>query len=152
MRVYPPFLRAMNPSPWQRQSPEARRLKDTPTGPTGATPASQAQKDTESRAPETPLCCARCGHVITRERDRTTVHGRHTHTRVNPSGYVFHFGCFARAEGCLVIGPPTAEASWFPGFVWEYALCASCKTHLGWAFHGESGFLGLVLDRLTAPS
>ncbi len=142
----------MNPSPWPRQNPETRRLKGEPPAPTEGTPADQAQKDTESRAPEAPLCCARCGHVITRERDRTTVHGRHTHTRVNPSGFVFHFGCFARAEGCLVIGPPTAEASWFPGFVWEHALCAACKTHLGWAFHGESSFLGLVLDRLTAPS
>ncbi|WP_309894379.1 hypothetical protein [Archangium sp.] len=48
--------------------------------------------------------------------------------------------------------PPSAEASWFPGFVWEIALCAACGTHLGWCFHGESDFLGLVLDRLTAPS
>ncbi|QRN98610.1 hypothetical protein JRI60_06075 [Archangium violaceum] len=140
----------MNPSPWP--TPEARRLKGKPPAPTETTPTSQSKEDTESRAPETPLCCARCGHVITHERDRTTVNGRHGHTRVNPSGFVFHFGCFARAEGCLVIGPLTAEASWFPGFVWEYALCAACKTHLGWAFHGESDFLALVLDRLTAPS
>lgn len=142
----------MNPSPRTRQSPSARWLKGTPSAPTEATPASQAGEETESRAPETPLCCTRCGHVITRERDRTTLNGRHTHTRVNPSGYVFHFGCFARAEGCLVIGPPMAEASWFPGSTWEYALCAACKTHLGWAFHGESDFFGLVLDRLTTPS
>ncbi|MCY1082217.1 cereblon family protein [Archangium lansingense] len=142
----------MNPSPWPRQSPGARRLKESPAAPAEATPVRQAEEKTESREPETPLCCARCGHVITRERDRTTVNGRATHTRVNPSGFVFHFGCFTRAEGCLVIGPPTAEASWFPGFVWEYAMCAACKTHLGWAFHGESDFLGLMLDRLTAPS
>ncbi len=142
----------MNPFPWPWQSPGARRLKSTPAAPAETKPASRAEEETESRAPEAPLCCAHCGHVITRERDRTTVNGRHAHTRANPSGFVFHFGCFARAEGCLVIGPPTAEASWFPGFVWEYALCAACKTHLGWAFHGESDFLALVLDRLTAPS
>jgi hypothetical protein len=136
----------MNPSPWPRQSPGVRRLKENPAAPAEGTPTRQVEEKTESQSPETPLCCARCGHVITRERDRTTVNGRATHTRVNPSGYVFHFGCFARAEGCLVIGPPTAEASWFPGFVWEYALCAACKTHLG-----ESDFLGLLLDRLTAP-
>ena len=141
----------MNPSPWPRRSPGARRLKDSPAAPAEATPAPQSGEKTESRDPEAPLCCARCGHVITREHHRTTVNGRHTHTRVNPSGYVFHFGCFARAEGCLVIGPPTAEESWFPGFVWRIALCAACKTHLGWSFHGESDFLGLVLDRLTAP-
>ncbi|WPB78419.1 cereblon family protein [Archangium violaceum] len=143
----------MNPSPWPRQPPGARWLKkDSPAAPAEATPARQAEDTTETREPETPLCCARCGHVITRDRDRTTVNGRSTHTRVNPSGFVFHFGCFARAEGCLVAGPPTAEASWFPGFVWQYAMCAECKTHLGWAFHGESDFLGLVLDRLTAPN
>jgi hypothetical protein len=142
----------MNPSPWPAPSPEARRLKGTPPAPTGTPPAPEAREDTESRAPESPLCCARCGHVITHEKHRTTVNGRHIHTRVNPSGFVYHFGCFARAEGCLVLGPPTPEASWFPGFVWELALCAACKTHLGWAFHGESDFLGLVLDRLAAPS
>lgn len=142
----------MNPFSRPEPSPGARRLKGKPAAPTEAPPAHQAEEKTGARAPETPLCCARCGHVITHERERTTVNGRHTHTRVNPSGFVFHFGCFARAEGCLVLGPPTAEASWFPGFVWQLALCAACKTHLGWAFHGESGFLGLVLDRLTAPS
>ncbi|MFL5357022.1 cereblon family protein [Archangium sp.] len=142
----------MNPSPWPAPSPGARRLKGTPAAPAETPPASKAEEDTGSRAPETPLCCARCGHVITHEKHRTTVNGRHVHTRVNPHGYVFHFGCFSRAEGCLVLGPRTAEASWFPGFVWEVALCAACKTHLGWAFHGESDFLGLVLDRLAAPS
>jgi hypothetical protein len=142
----------MNPAPWPRQPPGARRLKDSPAAPTEMKPASQAEVETESRTPETPLCCAHCGHVITHEHHRTTVNGRHSHTRVNPSGYVFHFGCFARAEGCFVFGPPTKEASWFPGFAWRVALCAACKTHLGWAFHGESDFFGLVLDRLTAPS
>ncbi len=105
----------------------------------------------EVQSPETPLCCARCGHVITRERHRTTVNGRHAHTRVNPYGFVFHFGCFAEAEGCLVTGPPTAEESWFPGYVWEYAHCAACRAHLGWAFHGDGNFFGLLLDRLSAP-
>lgn len=142
----------MNPLPWPAPSPGARRLKGTPAAPAETPPAPEAGEETESRAPQAPLCCARCGHVITHEKHRTTVNGRHTHTRVNPHGFVFHFGCFARAEGCLVLGPPTAEASWFPGFAWEIALCAACKTHLGWAFHGESDFLGLVLDRLAAPS
>ncbi|HEX8437524.1 cereblon family protein [Archangium sp.] len=142
----------MNPLPWPQPPPEPRWLKDTPAAPAEAKPAERAEEETQAREPRAPLCCAHCGHVITHERHRTTVNGRHTHTRVNPSGFVFHFGCFAQAEGCLVLGPPTAEASWFPGFVWRIALCAACKTHLGWAFHGESDFLGLVLDRLTAPS
>jgi hypothetical protein len=102
------------------------------------------------QAPGAPLLCARCGQLITHERYRTTVSGRHVHTRVNPHGFVFHFGCFAQAEGCLVQGPPTAEDSWFAGYVWEYAHCSACHAHLGWAFHGEGSFFGLVLDRLAA--
>jgi hypothetical protein len=143
----------MNRTPGACQPLERRRLlKGTPASPSTVKPAEQSEQAPETRPPESPLCCARCGHVITHERHRTTVHGRHTHTRINPSGVVFHFGCFTRAEGCFLIGPPTAEASWFPGSVWEYALCASCHTHLGWAFHGEGDFLGLILERLTAPS
>jgi hypothetical protein len=35
---------------------------------------------------------------------------------------------------------------------WEFAFCAACHTHLGWAFHGEGLFFGLLLDRLSTPS
>lgn len=113
-------------------------------------PSGQPADALEVKEPDTPLRCGRCGLVITHERHRTTVNGRHAHTRVNPHGFVFHFGCFAEAEGCLVRGPPTAEDSWFPGFVWEFAHCAACHTHLGWAFHGDGSFFGLLLDRLAA--
>ncbi len=115
------------------------------------TPEAEADRALETKDPEGPLCCARCGHPVTRERDRIPVSGRHAHTRVNPYGFVFHFGCFARADGCVLEGPPIAEESWFPGFRWRIAHCASCHTHLGWAFLGEGDFFGLLLDKLTAP-
>jgi hypothetical protein len=114
-------------------------------------PAGQPSDVLEALPPETPLYCARCGHLITRERYRTTVNGRHSHTRVNPYGFVFHFGCFSEAEGCLVTGPPTSEDSWFAGYAWEYAHCAACHAHLGWAFHGDGSFFGLLVDRLSVP-
>ncbi len=127
------------------------QLKES-QGPAPGTPEAEADKALETREPETPLCCARCGHPITRERHRIAVAGRHEHTRVNPFGFVFHFGCFAQAEGCAVEGPPIAEESWFPGLRWQVAHCASCHTHLGWAFRGEGDFFGLLLDMLTLPS
>lgn len=127
------------------------RLKESASGAPG-TPEARAEEALETREPETPLCCARCGHPVTRERHRMAVHGRHAHTRVNPFGFVFHFGCFAQADGCAVEGPPTAEETWFPGFRWQVAHCAACHTHLGWAFRGEGSFFGLLLDRLTPPS
>lgn len=130
---------------------EGFQLKGSVSGSPG-TPEVKAEDATRTKEPDAPLCCARCGHPVTREGHRTTVGGRHEHTRVNPLGIVFHFGCFSRAEGCDTVGPPTAEESWFPGYRWEIAGCGACHTHLGWAFRGEGGFFGLILDRLTRPS
>jgi hypothetical protein len=77
-------------------------------------------------------------------------HGSTVHRRVNPAGIVFEFGCFASAPGAAVIGEPTEEHSWFPGYVWSYVLCRGCGEHLGWHFQGaDSPFHGLILDRLV---
>lgn len=73
------------------------------------------------------------------------------HCRLNPSAFAFVFGCFREAPGCLVIGEPTSEATWFPGSLWQYAMCAGCGVHLGWAFVGEASFFGLLLERLVEP-
>ncbi len=115
-------------------------------------PQSQSVDAPERAAPDSPLCCVQCGHPITHDRHRTTVEGRHVHTRMNPFGFVFHFGCFSQAEGCSIEGPPTAADTWFAGHAWQFAHCAACQTHLGWAFSGEGHFFALVLDRLCAPS
>jgi hypothetical protein len=133
-------------------APAQALFKEAPPPPDVGSPAVKPEGAPETRAPDAPLRCAHCGHPITRERHRTTVNGRHAHTRVNPYGFVFHFGCFALAEGCRVQGPPTAEDSWFPGFVWEFAHCGACRAHLGWAFHGEGSFFGLLLERLSSTS
>ncbi|MFP2930018.1 cereblon family protein [Pyxidicoccus sp. 3LG] len=133
------------------RSGEGHWLKGAASG-APQTPESQAKQALETRDPETPLCCARCGHPVTRERHRIAVNGRHEHTHVNPFGFVYHFGCFAQAEGCRADGPPTAEETWFPGFRWQVAHCSACHTHLGWCFLGEGNFFGLLLDKLTLPS
>lgn len=130
---------------------DERWLKGTTSG-TPQPPEAKAEQSLETRDPEASLCCARCGHPVTRERHRFAVHGRHEHTRVNPFGFVFHFGCFAQADGCAVDGPLTAEETWFPGYAWRIAHCGACGVHLGWAFQGEGAFFGLLLDRLTLPS
>jgi hypothetical protein len=96
-----------------------------------------------------PLLCAACGQGITWEDRRREVSGGHAHTRVNPLGIAFHFGCFSEAEGCTVHGEPTDEHSWFRGCAWQLAHCGRCGVHLGWLFSGADSFFGLVLDRLT---
>lgn len=104
----------------------------------------------EGTPAERRLCCAGCRHVVTTEAARVEIAGAHRHTCVNPAGFVFRIGCFARAPGVEGMGERVAEDSWFPGYTWQLALCARCSTHLGWRFRGlEPAFEGLILDRLV---
>jgi len=95
------------------------------------------------------LRCAVCGHAITSAAYRVERSGSHEHTFVNPGGFVHHIGCFAAASGCTYTGDPSTAFSWFPGWSWQIAICARCKSHLGWIFRcaGEQ-FHGLILAAL----
>jgi hypothetical protein len=97
--------------------------------------------------------CARCGHTLALERDRTAPDGKHAHTFVNPSGFEFTIRCFREAAGCEEWGEASSFWSWFPGHAWQVALCGACKTHVGWSFAplaGEArGFFGLIVDHLA---
>jgi hypothetical protein len=95
------------------------------------------------------LSCRFCGHVVTHQREAIEVGGSHVHTRLNPSGVLFRFGCFRAAAGARVSGEPSSEHVWFTGCLWQYAHCAKCSAHLGWCFSGAEAFFGLVLDRLA---
>lgn len=112
---------------------------------------SEATERAELRdAPERALRCAACGHTITSSAYAIDVEGSHVHTRLNPAHVVFQFGCFREAAGCRISGSPSSEHTWFTGCLWQYAHCAQCGTHLGWAFSGALSFFGLVLNRLVS--
>lgn len=97
------------------------------------------------------LVCRFCGHAITSERARIEVDGAHEHRKINPAGAAFHIGCFRRAPGVKGWGGAFMEHSWFDGYTWQIALCASCNAHLGWTFEAAGDrFHGLILDRLRA--
>ncbi|XP_070016101.1 uncharacterized protein [Nicotiana sylvestris] len=53
---------------------------------------------------------------------------------VNPHGFVHEIMTLFKANGLAVIGNPVKEYSWFPGYAWSIAECASCETQLGWLF------------------
>ncbi|HLU65386.1 MAG TPA: cereblon family protein [Kofleriaceae bacterium] len=96
------------------------------------------------------LVCARCRHPITHERERIEIDGLHERSQVNPHGFVWTFGCWARAPGCDPVGPPSTEFTWFPGHSWQIEQCAGCGAHMGWLFRGpERSFHGLICDRLV---
>lgn len=69
----------------------------------------------------------------------------------NPSGQVFEILTVRWALG-LVVGEPTLEFTWFPGYAWRGLSCAGCARHLGWRFDGrEPGqeFFGLITDTIV---
>jgi hypothetical protein len=99
--------------------------------------------------PAGAIVCAHCGHHITSRHQRIGVLGTHEHRFMNPGGFLFHIGCFAEAAGCAIIGTPSDDYPWFPGYSWRLALCGACADHLGWHFQSPEGaFYGLRLDRL----
>ena len=124
-------------------------LRDAAPRVTPAEPDPAPDPD-HATAPEAAIVCAACLGTITSPRHRIAMSGAHEHRFMNPAGYLFHIGCFAEAVGCAVVGPPSDEYPWFPGFTWRIACCGHCRVHLGWHFRNadETGFFGLVLARL----
>jgi hypothetical protein len=114
----------------------------------------QTKLDDEGRA-ERPVRCSRCNHALTHDRERIDVDGAHAHTFVNPSGVVFRIVMFRAVDGAVVHGDPEKFTSWFAGTAWQFASCAQCAGHLGWAYvrvdepsAGER-FFGLIEDCIT---
>lgn len=124
------------------------RLLERAPGP-GAGKPEVAVEDLRTDEGARAIRCAACGRAITTSADRISISGAHEHTRFNPGGFVYRFGCFGAAPGCAVVGEPMAEATWFTGSLWRYALCGGCGVHLGWRFEGGGDFFGLVLERLV---
>jgi hypothetical protein len=115
--------------------------------------AAQVATDEEER-PARAIRCADCGAEVTSRRHQVEVGGRHAHTFMNPSAYVFHIRLFSEAPGCHVAGAPTDAYAWFPGHSWRYALCGGCGAHLGWSYEphdppGPVAFFGLIEERLV---
>lgn len=94
--------------------------------------------------------CAQCRAVVTAAALAFQRGGAHEHTFRNPAGYSWTIRCFRDASGCSSAGAFTAEASWFPGYQWRYAVCATCGRHLGWWFVGSGpSFVALIARRIT---
>ena len=114
--------------------------------PEDETPADADEKTDDA------IYCARCGHLVTRTRWKISIAGG-KQVFTNPVGLSFHVVCFAEAPGASAEGDPTDEHTWFPGYLWNFALCRGCGGHIGWHFRQEAGgdaFFGLIKDRLTS--
>ncbi|PHR25196.1 MAG: hypothetical protein COA36_14420 [Desulfotalea sp.] len=95
------------------------------------------------------MYCKACAQAITTIDQQLTVNTSFRHTFFNPTGIVFQLGCYKKAHGCEAVGVPSSEFSWFNGYLWTFALCSGCQSHLGWFFDsGSSSFWGLILNKL----
>jgi filamentous hemagglutinin family protein len=99
------------------------------------------------------ILCRSCKNKISSIDEMIEVNGHHRHAFKNPVGIIYQIGCYLNAKGCLVLGNPTDEYTWFPGFQWSLALCSQCFSHLGWFFQSSSdSFFGLILENLVDDS
>jgi hypothetical protein len=127
-------------------------IKDDKSSPDRSLPELLIASGKETKAEES-IRCAVCQHGITTNQQRTFIDGAHEHTFVNPAGHIYNIGCYKEAPGCVETGELALEHTWFKGYIWNYALCSRCFSHLGWVYHAKegSGFFGLILSKLIFP-
>jgi hypothetical protein len=98
---------------------------------------------------ESHIICKNCGNIITTLESMISVNDRHKHTFSNPTGIVFAIGCFSTADGCIIVGEPTTDFTWFDSYRWSHAICSNCLFHMGWFYDsGSESFFGLILNNL----
>ena len=113
-------------------------------------PPIEVAVDSEERTSlPTWVVCGTCDARITLSASAVGVQGAHQHEFTNPSAITFIVRCFSTAPGCLGVGDPSKEWSWFAGFAWQIELCRACTTHLGWSFHGKRRFYALIRSAIA---
>ena len=111
------------------------------------------QKIFTAEKEKSEILCRVCKNKISSLDEMVSIDGHHRHTFTNPLGIVYEIGCFSAANGCMVLGSPTLEHTWFPGFSWNFALCSQCFSHLGWYYQSAGkSFFGLILKNLLENS
>jgi len=53
---------------------------------------------------------------------------------VNPSGHLHETLTLFKAKNLRLVGRPSTEYSWFPGYAWTITECLGCWSHIGWKF------------------
>lgn len=134
------------------------RPQKPPPGSEGGEPAEGTASDVETAEkrevhPRERLLCAACGQLVTHGEHALEVANQHSHTFVNPGGFVYKIRCFSHAQGCSGQGPSSDVWTWFPGYLWQLGICTGCGAQLGWIFRGPAHiFFGLIIERLVEAS
>lgn len=81
------------------------------------------------------LCCRECDLEVANKNDvfSMSLEGPLA-AYVNPGGYVHETITVYKAKGLTLMGDPSTENSWFPGYAWTIIKCSRCGAHMGWRF------------------
>ncbi|XP_014770294.1 protein cereblon isoform X1 [Octopus bimaculoides] len=81
------------------------------------------------------LCCRKCDLEVANKSDvfSMSLEGPLA-AYVNPGGHVHETVTVHKAKGLTLIGQPSTENSWFPGYAWTIINCSQCGSHMGWRF------------------
>nr|DBA18447.1 TPA: hypothetical protein GDO54_016690 [Pyxicephalus adspersus] len=84
----------------------------------------------------TSLCCKRCHdtEITTKNEIFSLSLCGPMAAYVNPHGYVHETLTVYKALNLSLVGRPSTENSWFPGYAWTIAQCRVCGSHMGWKF------------------
>uniref|UniRef100_A0A8C9IAT2 Protein cereblon n=1 Tax=Piliocolobus tephrosceles TaxID=591936 RepID=A0A8C9IAT2_9PRIM len=84
----------------------------------------------------TSLCCKQCQEteITTKNEIFSLSLCGPMAAYVNPHGYVHETLTVYKACNLNLIGRPSTEHSWFPGYAWTVAQCKICASHIGWKF------------------
>ncbi|KAJ0172843.1 hypothetical protein K1T71_011982 [Dendrolimus kikuchii] len=81
------------------------------------------------------LCCSSCWAEVARRDQLFAMSSDGVHSNyTNLGGYMHDIVTVAACGNVALSGAPSAEYSWFPGYMWTIALCRICTAHLGWRF------------------
>ena len=130
---------------------EGMQAKGNRPGDVSATPGSQSASDF-AVAVDRGIFCARCATRVSHPDAVFRMDPRGPVAAfANPAGFLRRIVTVRVAESLTFAGDPTTNFTWFPGYAWTVALCATCGGHLGWRYDAVSGatplrFYGLVTE------
>ncbi len=100
------------------------------------------------------MFCKSCDQLIAQTGDIFSMDDENPqHIFTNPIGKVYDLITVRKTIGVGAIGEPSAEFSWYLGYLWQVAYCLNCEAHLGWLFtctseHHPQYFYGLIKDHI----
>src|SRR5262245_27241351 len=119
---------------------------------TSPDPAREKERRASSAKAETPrerpILCRACETAVSDVRELFSMRARSPiQVFPNPYGQMKEIMTLRASWSLQLVGEPILEFTWFEGYTWTIAVCAACRSHLGWRYEGSDDptvFYGLL--------